>query len=226
MLARKLSEIKTRIRELEARYHREPQSVSLLAVSKGQSLENIQEVLAAGQYQFGENYLQEALLKMEALQHPQLEWHFIGTIQSNKTRPIARFSWVHTVCDAKIAARLNDQRPPSWPPLNICFEVNISHEPSKSGLTTLGEVIALARTCQSLPHLRLRGLMAIPAWRSSLAEQRAECRKLYDMQQALIQQGFELDTLSIGMTEDMEAAIAEGSTVVRVGKGIFGERPK
>jgi pyridoxal phosphate enzyme (YggS family) len=226
MIFLNLTTLTTAIRHFERQYHRPPYSVLLVAASKAQPLAKIQEAIAAGQKQFGENYLQEALTKIPALQkNPTLEWHFIGSIQSNKTRHLAEhFSWVHTVTHAKVAQRLNEQRPPELPPLNICLEINVSQEASKTGLTELAEIITLAEYCQSLPHLRLRGLMTIPAPQPTLAAQRAEFSKLASLQQMLNKQGFTLDTLSMGMTADLEAAIAEGATIVRVGRGVFGER--
>ena len=221
----KLLRLSATIRELEKKYQRPPHSVSLLAVTKGQPLEKIQEALATGQHHFGENYLQEALSKMDQLQDPALEWHFIGSIQSNKTRQIAeRFAWVHTVCNKKIAQRLNDQRPKDLPPLNICLELNLGKESTKAGITEVEEVQALASYCQTLPSLSLRGLMTVPAPKPNLEEQRAEFKKVAEIQERLRQQGIELDSLSMGMTDDLEAAIAEGATIVRVGRGIFGER--
>lgn len=223
-LADQLHTIKNLIREYELRYARTPGSVGLLAASKGKSIEAIQEIIAADQFILGENYLQEALLKMSAISNPNIEWHFIGPIQSNKTKKMAEhFSWVQTVSDKKIAKRLNDQRPNDLPPLNICLQINISHEMTKSGVTP-EQVVDLATYCSTLPRLRLRGLMTIPAIQKTFEEQRVPYRALKKIFDELNQNGFSLDILSMGMTDDMEAAIAEGATLVRIGTGIFGRR--
>ncbi|MGH8669401.1 MAG: YggS family pyridoxal phosphate-dependent enzyme [Burkholderiales bacterium] len=191
-------------------------AVTLLAVSKGHGAERIREAVAAGQKAFGENYVQDALAKMEAL--PQLEWHLIGPLQSNKTRVAAeRFDWVQTVDRAKIASRLSDQRPVHRPALNVLIQVNISGEATKSGVAPR-EVAELARAIVALPRLRLRGLMAIPAPGMRMDFQ--EMQRLYDG----LRGEFGLDTLSMGMSDDMEAAIAAGATMVRVGTAIFGMR--
>ena len=219
-----LNALLSRIRHAEQRFHRPPGAVTLLAVSKGQSAALIAAVAAAGQLRFGESYLQEALLKLEALQQLALEWHFIGPIQTNKTRGIAtHFSWVHSVDRLKIAQRLSEQRPPQLPPLNICLEVNISQEPSKHGLS-LVELPAVAHAVAGLPRLRLRGLMAIPAPAEDFAAQRRPFARLRALQEELITTGLDLDTLSMGMSADWEAAIAEGATLVRVGTALFGPR--
>jgi len=202
--------------------------VELLAVSKGFGPQAVIEAAQAGQRAFGENYLQEALDKMEAVraEHPKLplEWHFIGPIQSNKTRPIAeRFDWVHSVEREKIAQRLSEQRPAHLPPLNVCLQVNISGEASKSGVAPeqAGE---LAHAIATLPRLRLRGLMAIPEPEQDFEAQRLPYRRLRELFDRLRAQGLLLDTLSIGMSQDLEAAIAEGATIVRIGTAIFGQR--
>jgi PLP dependent protein len=203
---------------------RREQEITLLAVSKTFPAEAIRAASEAGQRVFGESYLQEALDKIEVLRELSLEWHFIGPIQSNKTRPIAEnFSWVHAVDRLKIAERLSAQRPSNLPPLNICIQVNISGEISKSGVAP-EEVLELAQKIDALPQLRLRGLMAIPAPAASLDEQRKPFAQLHDLQQKLNKQGLALDTLSMGMSQDMEAAILEGATIVRVGSAIFGAR--
>ena len=210
---------------------RDPDSVRLLAVSKTFDMAAVLDAVRAGQAAFGENYLQEALDKMAAvavaLQPEQLqlpEWHFIGPIQSNKTRPIAEhFDWVHTVEREKIASRLSEQRPPHLAPLNICLQVNISGESSKSGVAP-ADVAALAHAVAGMPRLRLRGLMAIP---EPVADFDAQClsfRRLRQLLEDLNAQGCALDTLSMGMSADMTAAIAEGATIVRVGSAIFGQR--
>ena len=207
---------------------RDPAAVRLLAVSKTFGPEAVMAAAQAGQTAFGENYLQEALDKMAAVHavRPELglEWHFIGPIQSNKTRPIAeRFDWVHSIEREKIAQRLSQQRPAHLPPLNVCLQVNISGEASKSGATP-EELPALAQAVAGMPHLRLRGLMAIPEAAGTFEQQRLPFRQLRQLLEQLNTQGLALDTLSIGMSADMAAAIAEGATIVRVGSAIFGKR--
>lgn len=223
-IANKLSKLKQHILECEKQYHREPNSVSLLAVTKKQSIEKIAEAIAAGQTALGENYLQEALPKIKAFAEQQIEWHFIGSIQSNKTRKIAEnFQWVHSVANEHIAKRLNDQRPSHLPPLNICLEINISEEKTKSGVV-FENIFALADYCLTLSNVKLRGLMCIPAPLNTFEEQRAEFHKLSSLFKKLREKGVKLDTLSMGMSHDWQAAIAEGSTLIRVGTAIFGER--
>ncbi len=202
---------------------RSEDAVQLLAVSKTFAAEAVREAYHAGQLAFGENYLQEALDKIEALRDLPLEWHFIGPIQSNKTRPIAEnFAWVHSVDRLKIAGRLAAQRPPHLPPLNICLQVNVSGEESKSGVAP--EAVAqLARAVARLPQLRLRGLMAIPAPATGL-QQRAPFARMRELLEDLNRQGLQLDTLSMGMSHDFAAAILEGATIVRIGTAIFGSR--
>lgn len=221
----RLLQVRSRIRAAEQQNGRTPGSVTLLAVSKGKTAREIKEAYDAGQRRFGESYIQEALPKIEALAELDIEWHFIGPVQSNKTRHIARhFDWVHSIDRIKVAQRLNDQRPPSLPPLNVCLQINISRESTKSG-TNLGGLAALAREIKDLDRLRLRGLMAIPAPSDDYREQ---CHMFMQIRQAseqLIAGGWALDTLSMGMSHDMEAAIAEGATTVRIGTAIFGERP-
>ncbi len=207
---------------------RPAQDVTLLAVSKTFGADAVLQAVQAGQTAFGENYLQEALDKMAAVQAalPQggLSWHFIGPIQSNKTRPIAEhFDWVHTVEREKIAVRLSEQRPEGLPDLNICLQVNISGETSKSGVT-LAELPALARAVAQLPRLRLRGLMAIPEPETDLVRQRAAFARLRALYEQLRAEGLALDTLSMGMSADLSAAVLEGATIVRVGSAIFGSR--
>jgi len=202
--------------------------VHLLAVSKTFPAQAVLEAMASGQTAFGENYLQEALDKIanvaQAQPEARVEWHFIGPIQSNKTRPIAaNFHWVHTVERLKIAQRLSEQRPPELGPLNICLQVNISGEASKSGATE-AELPELARAVAQLPNLRLRGLMAIPEQATGAAQQRAAFARLRQLHDALRAEGLALDTLSMGMSGDMAAAIAEGATIVRIGSAIFGAR--
>lgn len=219
-----LHAIRARIAAAEQRYHRPPGSVGLLAVSKAHSVADIRAVHAAGQRMFGESYLQEAMVKIAALGGQAIDWHFIGPVQSNKTRTIAEhFSWVHSVDRIKIARRLDAQRPDHLPPLNICLEINIRGEPGKSGVPP-AEAAALARELSLLPRLRLRGLMAIPPPCRDAGIQRDHFRHLRELLATLNQTVPALDTLSMGMTDDLEAAIAEGSTMVRVGSGIFGQR--
>jgi len=223
-IAANLQQINTRIDEICQQYHRNSNDIRLLAVSKTKPAEDIRSAFNAGQRCFGENYLQEALQKIQALHDLPIEWHFIGSIQSNKTRELAEhFSWIHSVDRLKIARRLSEQRPESMPPLNICLQVNISEESSKSGLL-LNELDALVAEVVQLPNISLRGLMAIPAKADTLAAQRAIFNKIYLALQTLQKMHPELDTLSMGMSNDMEAAIAEGSTILRIGTAIFGAR--
>lgn len=228
--AERLASVRDRIDEACARAGRPVGSVRLLAVSKTFAAEDVLALAGLGQRAFGENYLQEALDKMarcEALQPgAALEWHFIGPIQSNKTRPIAeRFGWVHSVDREKIARRLSEQRPASMPPLEVCLQVNVSGEASKSGCAPQ-EAPALARTIAGLPGMRLRGVMAIPEPTDDPARQRAQFYALREVFDAVRGCGPDVDTLSMGMSEDLEAAIAEGSTMVRVGTALFGARPR
>lgn len=199
--------------------------VRLLAVSKAQPPDKLREAYLAGQRAFGENYVQEAISKQAQLSDCAIEWHFIGPIQSNKTQLIAQhFDWVHAVDRPKIAARLNEARPPSLAPLNVCIQINSSEEGSKSGVDTASLAI-LAKEISAMPRLKLRGLMAIPAPSKDLAKQRAQFKIVSDAFVQLQQQGFKLDTLSIGMSDDYVAAIHEGATIVRIGSAIFGARP-
>jgi pyridoxal phosphate enzyme (YggS family) len=203
---------------------REPSAVRLLAVSKTQPPGRVREAHAAGQRAFGENYVQEALDKMAALADLPLEWHLVGPLQSNKTRAVAeRFAWVHTVDREKVARRLAEHRPASLPPLDVLVQVNVSGEASKSGAAP-GEAAALARAVAGLPRLRLRGLMSIPEPTPDAGVQRARFRAVRELLESLRGEGLPLDTLSMGMTDDLEAAIAEGSTLVRIGTAIFGPR--
>jgi pyridoxal phosphate enzyme (YggS family) len=203
---------------------RDPGEVELLAVSKTWPAESVREAFAAGQRAFGENYVQEGVAKVEALAGMGLEWHFIGPLQSNKTRLVANhFAWVHSVDRLKIAERLAEQRDVHLPPLNVCIQVNVSGEASKSGVAP-ADLPALAMAVAALPRLRLRGLMAIPEPTSDVALQRARFASLRRLRDRLNAAGLALDTLSMGMSDDLEAAIAEGSTMVRVGTAIFGTR--
>ena len=219
-----LIEVKNRIRRAEQRCHRRPGSVLLLAVSKTRPASAIREAFDAGQFRFGENYLQEALQKQEALADLPLEWHFIGPVQSNKTRAIAaNFDWVHTVERTKIAQRLSEQRPFGKPPLNVCLQVNLDGEASKSGVS-VEQLPELLDSTTSLPNIRVRGLMAIPAPRVDFEAQRQALLPLARALARLQAQQPRLDTLSMGMSSDLEAAIAAGATMVRVGTDIFGRR--
>lgn len=200
------------------------QQVNLLAVSKAQAVLAIREAYAAGHTKFGENYLQEALEKQNELRNLAIEWHFIGPIQSNKTQSIAQhFSWVHSVDRLKIAQRLNDARPANLAPLQVCIQLNISNEVSKGGITP-HELEALAAAIVNLPKLKLRGLMAIPAPSDNKDQQRAQFKQVRECYDALLAKGFELDTLSIGMSDDYEIAIEQGATIVRIGSALFGSR--
>ena len=222
--ADRLRAVRDRIHAAEQRFQRPPGAVRLLAVSKTQPVTAVAAMAAAGQTGFGENYVQEALDKMTELAALALEWHFSGPIQANKTRPIAeRFAWVHSVDRLKLAERLSAQRPASLPPLNVCLQVNIDREPTKHGLDP-AEVSAIAAAVAVLPRLRLRGLMAIPAPATDFAAQRPAFARLRILQDQLTAAGLALDTLSMGMSDDLEAAIAEGATLVRVGTALFGPR--
>ena len=199
--------------------------VTLLAVSKAQSAEKLREAYEAGQAKFGENYLQEALNKQAELADLNIEWHFIGPIQSNKTQPIAQhFSWVHGVDRMKIAQRLNDARPDDLPPLQICLQVNISGEASKSGVAP-NALLELVKAVSALPKLTLRGLMTIPEPTNDAALQHRQFQQMRELLQNLSKEGYALDTLSMGMSNDYQIAIQEGATMVRVGSAIFGARP-
>ncbi|WGL64822.1 YggS family pyridoxal phosphate-dependent enzyme [Pseudomonas sp. CW003PS] len=220
-IAENIAKVGARIREAAQASQRNFADIGLLAVSKTKPAEAIREAHAAGLRDFGENYLQEALEKQTQLADLPLIWHFIGPIQSNKTRPIAEhFDWVHSVDRLKIAQRLSEQRPAHLPALNICLQVNISGEDSKSGCSP-EELTALARAVVALPNLRLRGLMAIPEPTDDVAAQHAAFARLRQLRDEL---ALNLDTLSMGMSHDLEAAIAEGATWVRIGTALFGAR--
>jgi len=222
----RLNQVRLRIAAAERSAGRAPGSVKLLAVSKTRSAEEIRQAIACDQTCFGENYLQEAEEKIRQLANPTLEWHFIGRIQSNKTAAIARhFDWVHCLADVRHARRLNDQRPDHLQPLKVCIQINISREPTKAGLAPEGaaELLALAA---DLPHLEICGLMAIPAPATEIEAQRRPYAKLRALRDRLASPALPLATLSMGMSADLEAAIAEGATLVRVGTAIFGPRPK
>jgi len=208
----------------EQRFARKPGQVRLMVVSKNQPISKLQEAIAAGQAVFGENYVQEALPKMAALAGQPLEWHFIGAIQSNKTRQIAEnFQWVHSVENLRIAERLSAQRPANLADLNICIQVNIDEEDTKAGVA-LPQLFELAQAIVKLPRLKLRGLMAIPIAKIDFNAQRETFRKLRFALENLQQQGLAVDALSMGMSDDFPAAIAEGATIIRVGTAIFGKR--
>ena len=219
-----LQAVRARINRAAAACGRVPDTIGLLAVSKAQPAACVLEAVAAGQTRFGENYVQEGVEKINAVGRPDLEWHFIGPLQSNKTRAVAEaFSWAHTIDRVKIAERLSQQRPETLPPLQICLQINVSGEDSKSGIAP-AEALRLAHDVVNLPRLCLRGLMAIPAPNEDPAQQRSAFRSLRQVFEQLRAEGFELDTLSMGMSNDIEAAVAEGATLLRVGTAIFGER--
>jgi len=220
----RLTDVRERIRRAEALYHRSPGSVRLIAVSKTHPVAVIRAAAALGQTAFGENYVQEALEKMAELNDSRIEWHFIGHLQRNKTREVAAsFDWIHTVDRAQIARRLHDQRPAGMRPLDVCIQVNLQGEATKSGVRP-SEAQGLAETVAALPRLRLRGLMMIPALEPDFAAQRRVFHRLRELLEELNRKGFQVDVLSMGMTDDMEAAIAEGATHVRIGTAIFGPR--
>lgn len=225
IIARNLARVHARMLAVANRAGRDPGAVRLLAVSKAQPVEALIAARAAGQNEFGENYVQEALAKRQSTQQLHgVIWHFTGTLQANKTRLVAEnFDWVHTVDRRKIAQRLNDQRPTALPLLNVCIEVNLDGEASKSGIAP-GQLAALAEYVSGLPRLKLRGLMALPAVAAGPAEQRRPFRELRQLLEALNQRGHALDTLSMGMSADFEAAIMEGATLLRLGTAIFGAR--
>lgn len=222
----RLQAVRARVAAAAVAAGRAPEEVTLLAVSKTWPAAAVREAAAAGQQAFGENYVQESVDKIDALRELGLEWHFIGPLQSNKTRQVASaFDWVHSIDRLKIAERLSAQRDVHLPPLNICIQVNVSGEDSKSGVAP-DEVAALAHAVADLPRLRLSGLMCIPEPTGDLALLRARFAVLRTLQAELIAAGLALDTLSMGMSHDIEPAIAEGATIVRVGTAIFGERTR
>jgi pyridoxal phosphate enzyme (YggS family) len=224
-LPERVHQVEERMAAAAARAGRSAQSVTLLAATKAQPPEVVRAAADCGLRHFGESYLQEALPKLDALRDRALTWHFIGQIQANKTRPIAeRFAWVHAVDRLRIAERLAAQRPHYAPPLNVCLQVHLGGEASKGGVEA-AQLPALARAVASLPRLTLRGLMCIPPEESAVPRQRAWFRQLRELSAALNSQGLGLDTLSMGMSGDFEAAIEEGATLVRVGTALFGPRP-
>ncbi|MBN8284233.1 YggS family pyridoxal phosphate-dependent enzyme [Zoogloea sp.] len=223
-ISARLQILSARIARAAVEAGRDPAEVRLLAVSKTWPIESLRDAVAGGQMAFGESYVQEAVGKIEALSDLGLEWHFIGPLQGNKTRPVANaFSWVHSVDRIRIAQRLSEQRDVHLPPLQVCIQVNVSGEESKSGVSPEA-LPELARAVAALPRLTLRGLMTIPEPSPDVAVQRARFASLRHLRDALNNGGMSLDTLSMGMSDDLEAAIAEGATIVRVGTAIFGSR--
>ena len=223
-IATNLQAVRKRIADAALASARDEGTVTLLAVSKTWPAACIRQAASAGQRAFGENYVQEGLDKIGELAGLGLEWHFIGPLQSNKTRSVAEhFDWVHTVDRLKVAERLAAQRPAEMAPLQVCVQVNISGEDSKSGCRP-DDAAALCRAVAALPRLKLRGLMAIPAPAADLTAQRAPLRRLRELRDRIASGGLALDTLSMGMSHDLEAAVAEGATIVRIGTAIFGER--
>jgi len=224
LIPRRVLAVRDRLTHAAHAASRNPRDITLLAVSKAYDHTAVRAAALAGQRDFGENYLQEALDKQKALANPDLVWHFIGPIQSNKTRGIAEnFAWAHSVDRLKIAERLSAQRPDGLPPLNVCLEVNISGEASKGGATP-DTLLQLAGQVADLPRLCLRGLMAIPAPTPDPVQQRLAFQQVRGLFDTLNARGLSLDTLSMGMSGDFEAAIAEGSTLVRIGTALFGAR--
>lgn len=222
MIDTRLNHILAQIRQAEITYNRKPGSVQLLAVSKTKTAKEITAAYQAGQRHFGESYCQEALKKQQELGAYDITWHFIGPVQSNKTKALAmHFSWIHSVDSFKIAKRLSDQRPGSLPPLNICLQVNISGEQSKSGIT-LDELPQLCDLVAVLPNIKLRGVMAVPMPEDDFDLQRQPYKTLYEAVAKL--DNPDLDTYSFGMSGDLNAAIAEGATIVRIGTALFGAR--
>jgi pyridoxal phosphate enzyme (YggS family) len=221
-----LQAVRLRLERAAQQCGRDPETIKLLAVSKTFGPDMIRAAFACGQCAFGESYAQEALHKIAALHDLDIEWHFIGPLQSNKTRLVAEnFSWVHSVDRAKVAQRLSEQRPNGMAPLNVCIQVNVSGEATKAGVAPQ-EVGALARSIAALPRIHLRGLMAIPEPSDDSALQRSRFRQVRELKDGLVAAGLTLDTLSMGMSADMEAAIMEGATILRVGSAIFGARDK
>lgn len=223
-LATRLEALRQRIARVAADAGRDVRSVTLLAVSKGQPAPRLRQALALGLCAFGENYVDEALPKIQALEGSGAEWHFIGRLQANKTRPVAQhFAWVHGIDRLKVAERLSAQRPFHAPALNVCIQVRVADDPGKAGVAP-AEVPALAAGIGALPRLRLRGLMCMLPYGAAEAEQHAAFAALRQLAAALRAQGLPLDTLSMGMSADMDAAIAEGATILRIGTALFGPR--
>ncbi len=225
-LSERFAQTRTRIASAAIGSGRSAESVVLVAISKGQSAAAIRQLAGFGQRDFGENYLQEAIPKMESLQDLPLTWHFTGQIQANKTRLIAEhFDWVHTVDRERIAVRLSEQRPADASPINVCIQVRLEAEPGKGGVEP-ANLATLAAQMRELPRLRLRGLMALPPLRGDFDVQKAGFDRLAALLQGLNADGLGLDTLSMGMSGDLEAAVAAGATQVRIGTALFGERPR
>jgi pyridoxal phosphate enzyme (YggS family) len=225
-IAARLSATHARIAAAERQYDRTPGSVTLVAVTKAQDAATILTAYQAGQRHFGESYLQETLPKLDALANLDITWHFIGAMQSNKTRDIAsRFAWVHSIDRLKIAERLHEQRPQHLPPLNVCIQVNIGAEQQKAGVAP-AQLASFIAPLLKLSRLRVRGLMALPPLSEDFNVQRGYFRQLRFAFETLLTQAYPLDTLSMGMSGDLEAAIAEGATLVRVGSALFGDRPR
>jgi len=221
-----ITKIRSNIYTAEKKYHREENSVCLIAVSKTRKIEEIVSAINGGQRHFGENYCQEAIKKIKTINEPEIVWHFIGPVQSNKTNLIARhFNWVHTVDRIKIASHLDKMRPKNMPPLNICIQVNTSREITKSGIP-IEQIEDFIDEIKDYKCLRIKGLMSLPKIKSTIEEQRASFRTLKEAFNQLRKNKPELDTLSMGTTQDMEAAIAEGATFVRIGTALFGPRDK
>lgn len=225
LIAEHLLRVKNRIHENERRFHRIPNSVQLIAISKSQNLQTINEAIAAGQLAFGESYVKESLEKILKLKNYHLEWHFVGKIQRNKAKLIAEnFSWVHSLSEIKTAEYLNYARKAAnLPPMNACIQINLDKESNKTGIY-LENLLSFTQSLQKLPNLKLRGLMIIPKIKTNFIAQREDFKKLRLALEQLQKMGFQLDTLSMGMTDDFEAAIAEGATHIRIGTAIFGKR--
>lgn len=225
-VATKLKMVQSDIDRMAKKHGRDPATIKLLAVSKTKPIAMIKAAIQAGQRLFGENYPSEGLEKIAALSDARCEWHFIGSIQSRKAAGIAaHFDWVHSVDRVKVATKLAENRPPDLPPLQLCLQVNIDNEPSKSGVLP-HELETLAAQCAQYPQLRVRGLMAIPAPKTEFEKQREVFARVRKLQQSLAREHNSIDTLSIGMSQDLEAAIAEGATIVRIGTAIFGSRER
>lgn len=225
-LSERLATVRARLRDAEVAAGREPGSVTLIAVAKTRSSAEIRALAAAGVRDFGENYLQEAVIHQDALADLPLVWHFIGAVQSNKTRELAqRFDWVHTVDREKIARRLSEARAAADPPLNLCLQINLDDEDSKAGVR-LAQAAALLEAARGLPRVRLRGLMTIPAPRTDPVAQRAALAPMAELARELreLAPELDLDVLSMGMSDDLEAAVAAGATQVRIGTALFGPR--
>lgn len=224
-IAENLKNVGQQINQAAQLANRQPEEITLLAVSKTRAADELRILYQEGQRHFGENYLQESLEKIAALTDLQIDWHFIGPIQSNKTRAIAEnFDWVHSVDRLKIAQRLAEQRPRTLPPLNICLQINISREASKSGCLP-NEAEGLLKQIATLPHITIRGLMAIPEATDDVIKQRAALKEMHSLFKRLQEQHPTMDTLSMGMSGDMQIAIQEGATMVRIGTALFGPRP-